>query len=74
MVNILQAIEQVKSHEGEEIAVIIWSGKDVRHQAKQRDMELSDEQVMDVISRIENKHDASLGVTWDTIDCYLDEL
>ena len=27
----------------------------------------------DALERMVDKHDATIGITWDTIDCYLDE-
>ena len=43
---------------------IIWSLEDVQEIRP----DLSDDECMKVLSLIENKHDASLGVTWSTLD------
>ena len=43
---------------------IIWSIEDV----KSIRPDLSDDECMEVLWMVQNKHDASLGVTWDTLD------
>jgi hypothetical protein len=43
---------------------IIWSIEDV----KSIRPDLSDDECMEVLGMVQNKHDASLGVTWDTLD------
>jgi hypothetical protein len=42
---------------------IIWSITDV----KEVRPDLTDEQAMDVLLRVESKHDANIGVNWDTL-------
>ena len=43
-------------------------------QAKERGMTITREQAQAVLTKMDNKQDCSLGITWDTIDYYLDEL
>ena len=43
-------------------------------QAKQRNVKISREQAQEIIDRIDRRQDASIGITWETIDCYLDDL
>lgn len=47
---------------------ITWGDDDVRHQASQMGVTLTDEQIINVLNLVDNNHDAALGVTWDTIE------
>jgi len=70
-----KVIEWLRSYdENEEIAVAIWSEVDVLGRAKERDMTITKEQAKSIIDQINRKQNAELGITWLTIDCYLDEL
>lgn len=53
---------------------IIWSAEDVLSKADEMGIELTGEQVADVLGYVERKHDASLGVNWDTIGYWIDEV
>lgn len=70
-----EVIEHLQGYdEDEEIAVAIWSEVDVLERAKERNMTITKEQAKSIIDRIHRKQDATLGISWDTIDCYLDDL
>lgn len=56
------------------VAVPIWQVDDVLHQAKEKGIEITKEQAEEVLDRIDRKQDANLGITWTTIDCYLEDL
>lgn len=43
---------------------IVWSIEDVQGQ----DETLTDEEAMNVLDMLENKHDCNYGISWDTID------
>lgn len=58
----------------EHVCVIIWSVVDVIDRAKERHIKATRQEAEDIIDRMEDNHDVSLGITWDTIDCYLDEI
>lgn len=47
---------------------IIWSIEDVQSIRP----DLDDEQSMVVLGTVENKHDASIGVNWDTLQIWAD--
>tara|TARA_R100000315_G_C5158252_1_gene90941 strand:- start:330 stop:671 length:342 start_codon:yes stop_codon:yes gene_type:complete len=49
---------------------IVWMPGDVLS----LDDTLTDEQVSWVLERMKHKHDASLGITWDTIEFWIDEV
>lgn len=46
---------------------IIWNQDDVRHQASQMGVTLTDEQIIAVLDHVEHNHDANFGISWDTI-------
>ena len=41
--------------------------------AAKRGIELTEDQAANVIFRVNNKQDCSLGITWDTLDIYMDD-
>ena len=49
---------------------IIWSIQDVKTMRP----DLTDEQCMDVLETVEHWHDASVGVRWDTLEIWAEEL
>jgi len=46
---------------------IIWSAADVIETAREMGMKLSAQQISNVLEILEHKHDAQLGISWDTI-------
>lgn len=57
-----------------DIISIDWHIDDIREQANIRNLQLSDEQCLEILSILEDTHDATIGISWDTIDCALDSL
>ena len=49
---------------------LVWSIEDVQELSPN----LTDDQAMDVLDMVKRKHDASLGVTWDTLQYWADTL
>jgi len=43
-------------------------------QDRQRELNISKEQAEEIVETLDRRHDAELGISWDTIDVYLDEL
>ncbi len=58
----------------EHIAVAIWSEVDVLERAEEKNMAITREGAREIIRLIDDKQDCSIGITWDTIDVYLDGL
>lgn len=56
------------------IAAAIWQVDDVRCQAHDRGMAIGDERAAEILERIDSKQDACLGITWETIDVWLDQI
>lgn len=75
MPTIKELIEHLKGYD--ETAIVaydLWQTDDVFQRAKERDIEISKEEAEAIIEQMDGAKDASLGLTWDTIDYYLDEL
>ena len=53
---------------------ITWSTEDVLHQAKEKGVKLTEDEANDILLHMERKHDACIGINWDTIDVYIDDL
>lgn len=53
---------------------IIWSTEDVLHQAKEKGVNLTEDEANEILLQMERKHDADIGITWTTIDVYIDDL
>lgn len=51
--------------------ILVWGTDDIQHQAEGLNIELSDSEAMDILTEIENKHDASIGVNWGVISEYI---
>jgi len=64
----------LKYDQNAHVAVAIWQVCDVTARAKERGIEITVEQAESIIDRMHRRHDASLGISWDTIDAYLDDL
>lgn len=58
----------------EHVCVIIWSVEDVLERANERGMKISKGEAEDIIEEMEHRHDATIGINWDTIDSYLGDL
>lgn len=49
-----------------------WCAEDVLAQAKYRHTKLSKKAAQAILEKMIYKHDASEGICWTTIDCYID--
>ena len=50
---------------------IKWGVEDVLHQAKEDGVELSEVDAENILSNIDRKHDATIGVNWDVISAHI---
>jgi hypothetical protein len=74
MPTVKEVINYLKKNSPEEhVAVAVWSEEDVLERAKERKIKITKEQAQDIIDRIDREQDATIGITWDTIDCYIDD-
>ena len=75
MPTVAEHIEQLQRlYKAEDIiALIIWETSDVVMRGEERDIEIPQDIAEKIVNDIERNHDAGLGVTWDTLDYYIDE-
>lgn len=50
-----------------------WSIEDIQARAEHRNLTISDDLAQEILEDMIYHHDAELGITWITIDCYLDK-
>ena len=53
---------------------ITWSTEDVLHQAKEKGVKLTEDEANEILLHMERKHDADIGISWGTIDDYIEGL
>ncbi len=56
------------------VCAAIWCRQDVLERAKERGIAITNEQADGVLNNMDYKQDCSLGISWDTMDVYLDEI
>ena len=44
------------------------------HQAKEKGVKLTEDEANEILLQMERKHDADIGISWTTIDVYIDDL
>jgi len=67
-------IKKLKRYDQErEILDCIWLEDDVFVKAEDMEIELTRNQMKNIISNMENKHDAEVGVNWDVIEYWIDQ-
>jgi hypothetical protein len=70
-----EAIKRIKGiPRGEHLAIAIWYREDVKGQARERHIRVGNRQADHILDQQERHHDATVGITWDTIDFWLGEL
>jgi hypothetical protein len=52
---------------------IIWTDEDIKSISKNMNIILTKNQIGDILDNIYRYHDASLGITWDTIEYHIEE-
>lgn len=57
----------------DEIAYTIWNREDVKSRAQQLGPDITDETADAILERMHLKQDCCIGLTWDTIDFYLQQ-
>lgn len=51
----------------------IWHLEDIMGRAKEREIELTKDQGLKILSIMDKRHDCSIGMNWDVIDYYIDD-
>lgn len=50
----------------------IWHVDDVLNRANETDADLTEEQALEILSRVDRKYDANIGINWDVLDTYIE--
>lgn len=56
--------------------VVIWGIEDIKNRAQENyghDVVISDKLALQIIEKMQHNHDCNHGITWETIDYYLNE-
>ncbi len=53
---------------------ITWTIDDVFSVAKEKGINIIEQQAIEILQNIKSQHDASIGINWDVIGCHLDML
>ncbi len=66
-------MEEIRNKEGLCVAIkLTWCIEDVLGQAKSNKIKITRQEAGRVLEYCLNKHDCNIGVTWDTLDYYID--
>lgn len=52
---------------------IVWSTDDIDTVLEGRKIELPFEEKVEILNNIKNKHDANIGISWDTLEYHIDQ-
>ncbi len=55
------------------VAMALWIRGDVIGKAKEMGFAITDEAADDILDDIDRHHDCELGITWDTLECYIED-
>ena len=69
-----QAIKRLRGLNRQHIAVAIWCEDDVIERAKENGIRIGRRQAREIIDRVDHHQDCTIGITWDTLDYYIDEI
>ena len=56
------------------VAYSLWTTADVQPFGDERDIDLTEEEMGRVLERANNKQDCSVGINWDVLGFYVDEV
>ena len=58
----------------EEYAMILWCSEDAFEEAKSQGTPITRKEAKRVIQYVDKYHDCEIGVNWENIDCWIDEV
>jgi len=74
MPTVANVIEHLKGYKPDEhIATAIWTEEDVLGRAKDQRKKITRKQAQDILDQIDRKQNCELGISWDTLDCFIDD-
>jgi hypothetical protein len=69
------AINFLKDYDpDEEVCMVLWTVPDVEERAEEMEIEVTPELTASVLAFMERKHDAEIGISWDTVDWTIKEI
>ena len=69
-----EAIARLQNYPADTPAcVIIWLPDDIKTQARQNNLSVSDELAAEILESLYEHHDCNYGITWEHIDAELDK-
>jgi len=75
MPTVANVIEHLQGYNPDEhIATAIWCEADVMGRAEEQGMRITHKQAQEILDAIDRKQDCEMGISWDTLDCYIDEI
>lgn len=51
---------------------IKWGIDDVIGRARENDIDITENEAREILATMDRRHDASIGINWDVIDCHVD--
>lgn len=66
-----EVTERLRWFKNQHLAVAIWCEDDVLELAREKGISCSRKCAREIVDEIDRKHNATLGITWDTISDYL---
>lgn len=72
---IKEAIKHLKGYDPKShCAMHLWLTDDVFDKAKEMGVDMDQDKADEIIDDVHNHIDCTLGITWDTIECYIDNV
>lgn len=71
-VNFNDAKKVLEDYWSDKVAVV-WEIDDILWKAQEDGKLVTEEEAKDVLNRMLNKHDATIGINWDTIGFYIED-
>ena len=56
------------------ICALIWTIEDVMREAEEKGIKITKREAETILNQMEHDHDACCGISWQTIDSYLDDM
>ena len=74
----MPTIASVKEHlqgykPDDHIAIAIWCEEDVLGRAKELGKKISRKQAQEILDQIDRKQDCEYGISWSTLDCFIND-
>lgn len=72
MPTVKEAIHNLKGVTGH-VAMVYWCEEDVIERAASKGVRLGSRAAGRILDKIDRRHDCETGITWDTLDYYIEE-